>query len=119
MIAGTLPLLRTWNEIYMCAAATAGPAGWPHIASIRLEFDERAEFSMFLYTGTARERGTDHLDVEPATLQLQPSFALHADRERLLPARGQPAEIRFHPDAALTVFLLRQPDDCLLPEFGM
>jgi hypothetical protein len=48
--------LSTWNSIYMCAVATAGATGWPHLAAIRLEFDTQAVLPMLLYLGTARER---------------------------------------------------------------
>nr|BAO20194.1 putative MmgE/PrpD family protein [Sphaerisporangium sp. SANK 60911] len=47
--------LRTWNGIYMCAAATQGSGPWPHLAGIKLEFDAEGELSMLLYQGGARE----------------------------------------------------------------
>jgi len=48
--------LATWNSIYMCAATTAGDSGWPHVASIKLEFDADANLPMLVYLGGARER---------------------------------------------------------------
>jgi hypothetical protein len=52
--------LSTWNSIYMCAAATTGPSGWPHVAAVKLEFDADAYLPMLVYLGGARERDLRH-----------------------------------------------------------
>jgi len=52
--------LATWNSIYMCAAATTGPSGWPHVAAIKLEFDAAGRLPMLVYLGGARERDLRH-----------------------------------------------------------
>ncbi|MGC4880047.1 hypothetical protein ACLQ26_27730 [Micromonospora sp. DT43] len=64
-------LLRTWNSIYMCAVASYGATGWPHLAAVKLEFDERAQLSMLLYLDGMRERD----------LRARPRLALQKHRD--------------------------------------
>jgi hypothetical protein len=53
--------VETWNAIYMCAVASYGSSGWPHLAAVKLQFDRLASLTMFLYLDTVRDRDLKHV----------------------------------------------------------
>lgn len=81
--------LTTWNSIYMCAVASHGTTQWPHVASIKLLFDDDAELVTLVYEGSVRHRD----------LQASPRMALqkHRDDGTMLTCYAQVRDVLSEP----------------------